>query len=527
MNRFFGYAPIGTVSLALAALLAPACSSTHGPQPADTATSWLRACLDDGDCHAGANCVLHLCTLPCGADEAACAPLAAGASCQTREDTEEAICDLACDADRDCRALGGAYSCQERHCRPASSVQATQSLVFELPDARVSAWDPRAPIASWAEDRWRVALAGRRADERTAADSPYALAVTEIPGSASSNTRSADETLEVRTSVVTVNFSEAYAIGRDGRVAMASTRALTREDVGLSFISAEGIESEVLPCLGSMVPAAAIRDSEWLFLCRSDESTVSLGRYDVDAQRWTAPPRDVLVDLLPMEEVMLSVRGRDAVMFRQRPRAEPDVALVTGAADPAVHAIPTLRWQTVDMSSVRLPGREGIYAGAVFGGWVVPSWSEDRAARNIDGEDPNIGRFITPKEHELAPTGLLLGDDGTLGAPVRFVLAASGSVYLASIAGAPESERIAFCYSTHDADDLDASGAPREDLLLSVFDRDGARVAGPIVLTDGRSGAHGTCNLTWSDSALLATWNECPALDFDACQPRGRIISLR
>ncbi|HEX6241993.1 MAG TPA: hypothetical protein VFZ61_13885, partial [Polyangiales bacterium] len=107
----------------LLSLFASACSNSHSPQAGDTATSWLRWCVDDADCAAPGRCLAHLCTLPCTPAGDPCAELAAEARCLAPDDSTPATCDMLCERDQDCAGLGSSYACAEGRCRSIGAVQ--------------------------------------------------------------------------------------------------------------------------------------------------------------------------------------------------------------------------------------------------------------------------------------------------------------------------------------------------------------------------------------------------------------------
>jgi hypothetical protein len=64
------------------------------------------------------------------------------------------------------------------------------------------------------------------------------------------------------------------------------------------------------------------------------------------------------------------------------------------------------------------------------------------------------------------------------------------------------------------------------DLLLSVFDSDGKRIAGPTRFASSER-AMSACQLSWSGSALLATWLEDPASSKLSSTLFARVIPVR
>ena len=86
------------------ALVVAACGGTIGKRTAGGESHFLKAC--PGDCGAGLECISGVCTRGCVVGKSECSDLAPGATCtnQSIEPGRVAVCDLACDRDRDCNA---------------------------------------------------------------------------------------------------------------------------------------------------------------------------------------------------------------------------------------------------------------------------------------------------------------------------------------------------------------------------------------------------------------------------------------
>lgn len=102
------------------ALVVAACGGTIGQRTAGGESHFLKACPDD--CGPGLECISGLCTRGCVVGEADCSDLAPGATCtnQSVEPGRVAVCDLACERDRDCSGLGTDFRCPAGFCRAPS-----------------------------------------------------------------------------------------------------------------------------------------------------------------------------------------------------------------------------------------------------------------------------------------------------------------------------------------------------------------------------------------------------------------------
>jgi polyhydroxybutyrate depolymerase len=78
----------------------------------------------DASCDEGFACLCGVCTRACSESDQ-CGSLASGASCVSgserscRKDADAHFCDLSCEGDADCTALGESFSCQNGYCREA------------------------------------------------------------------------------------------------------------------------------------------------------------------------------------------------------------------------------------------------------------------------------------------------------------------------------------------------------------------------------------------------------------------------
>src|SRR5689334_21962126 len=100
------------------------CACTKTTPQAGSQTHFLAEC-EDG-CAAPYLCICGVCTRICGGDHDDCIVDHPAASCVPRAGIAPAcenwapVCDLDCDADADCSALGAGYRCEEGRCRGSS-----------------------------------------------------------------------------------------------------------------------------------------------------------------------------------------------------------------------------------------------------------------------------------------------------------------------------------------------------------------------------------------------------------------------
>jgi hypothetical protein len=108
------------------ALLCLGCTKSNGPLPGSQ-THFLDAC--DGNCPSGLACLCGVCTVACddGDDDAMCAEQADSATCSAAIGGDDAcagegrVCDVECDGDRECSALGTGFACESGRCRARAS----------------------------------------------------------------------------------------------------------------------------------------------------------------------------------------------------------------------------------------------------------------------------------------------------------------------------------------------------------------------------------------------------------------------
>jgi hypothetical protein len=107
---------LGLLTVALLALGACAKSNTMG---GSSETHFLALC-DDSSCGEGLSCVCGVCTVICG-DNDRCDELNGAASCRTPTPSSscdaDSVCDVECDEDADCSALGDQHTCEAHRCR--------------------------------------------------------------------------------------------------------------------------------------------------------------------------------------------------------------------------------------------------------------------------------------------------------------------------------------------------------------------------------------------------------------------------
>jgi hypothetical protein len=101
--------------LALSLLLA-ACGGATGKRMAGGESHFLETC--DKGCPAGLACISGLCSRSCESTARDCSDLSPLASCVSQGETQ--LCDVSCDRDRDCVALGAEFRCPAGFCRVAS-----------------------------------------------------------------------------------------------------------------------------------------------------------------------------------------------------------------------------------------------------------------------------------------------------------------------------------------------------------------------------------------------------------------------
>lgn len=105
---------------ALAAALALACGGSTRQLPSVGSESHFLAYCSAG-CAAGLDCIGGICTRSCLTEQASCGDLSAAASCtnQSVEPGQVAVCDVGCQSDAACSALGSGFACTSGFCRQA------------------------------------------------------------------------------------------------------------------------------------------------------------------------------------------------------------------------------------------------------------------------------------------------------------------------------------------------------------------------------------------------------------------------
>ncbi|HYJ09132.1 MAG TPA: hypothetical protein VEX18_08980, partial [Polyangiaceae bacterium] len=94
-----------------------ACGGALGSRTAGGESHFLRQCGDE--CGRGLECVSGVCTRGCLVGEDKCTDLAAAAVCTDAsiEPGALAVCDVGCESDAGCAALGQAFACEDGFCR--------------------------------------------------------------------------------------------------------------------------------------------------------------------------------------------------------------------------------------------------------------------------------------------------------------------------------------------------------------------------------------------------------------------------
>jgi hypothetical protein len=478
---------------ALLLALIAACSESHGPQAGDTATSWLRACADDGECGRGQRCLAHVCSLPCTARADACGVIAAEARCV--EQGSAAMCDVPCTEDGACSQLGTGYECVEARCRAqGTAALATQTLALEHQEQDPAAWLVRPPVVTWSGERWLVAHQALTLDGKNQS----VRQIWEVDRDGATRSRPPPRDRDLRVDVP--ESTRPDAIGPDGTLV---TRFYDPGLHGLGLLSSSPVEfrfllanAEQRPALyygdAQLVPLA--QSSDWLVLSWDETGQARLGRYDPYAQRWTVAERDLTGSTLSTPFPRLIVAGDDVLVTRERSTEVLEVARFVGLAGQAPAANAAERWLPLNAAPLRPDGEPGHFSWhEASGGWVVPIWTHE------NHQGGNLSTTV-PQQFHQRPTGFRIGAD-TIEAGVSFRLSGSEQAKLQGWAGLPERDAIAFCHVERDASD------ERDELWLSLFDASGGRVWGPSRLASSMHELE-ACQLSWSGAALLAVWLE-------------------
>lgn len=100
------------------ALLLAACGGSLGKRTAGGESHFLDTCTSS--CGGGLECISQVCTRSCQLEGSDCSDLAPSAACTDRSlESGRAVCEVACERDRDCSALGVQFGCSAGFCRRA------------------------------------------------------------------------------------------------------------------------------------------------------------------------------------------------------------------------------------------------------------------------------------------------------------------------------------------------------------------------------------------------------------------------
>ncbi len=104
-------------------LVVAACGGSLGTRTAGGESHFLEGCEES--CSAGLECITNVCTRSCLVEGSDCTDLSPSAVCtnQSIEPGAVAVCDVACDRDRDCAGLGGDFECRAGFCRTGEVVE--------------------------------------------------------------------------------------------------------------------------------------------------------------------------------------------------------------------------------------------------------------------------------------------------------------------------------------------------------------------------------------------------------------------
>jgi len=108
-----------TIRQLLLAVALAACGGATSKPTVGGESHFLASCTTS--CEGGLECVSGICTRDCVVDSSSCADLSPRAKCtnQSVEPGELAVCDLSCERDGDCAALGEDFACPSGFCRIA------------------------------------------------------------------------------------------------------------------------------------------------------------------------------------------------------------------------------------------------------------------------------------------------------------------------------------------------------------------------------------------------------------------------
>ncbi len=324
--------------------------------------------------------------------------------------------------------------------------------------------------------------------------------------------------------------STPVAVARDGTVAVVRSHGPpVFAPVGpesLEFVVPGG-DSSILNCAGRISVAPVERGDDWFVLC-ADPAQVTLGRYDPRRDDWSVPARPLAIDMNDQKGLGIGVHAGSAIVLLEDLTDEGGstglsaIAVLPDAAEPEPRALPAeLGWRPLDATFLNPERKLGYFSTESTADWLLPTWFEEMS---VSTPTSFMGAWIEPLALRQVRTGLRLGQDGRVGSPVRFVLSSVDEIDGVAFAGIAETGALAFCFVESRTLDSDAGAVTRNELLFSLFDAQGARTAGPLLLAES-TGPLTDCELTWSGTAFLATWFDAPS--FNAPDNlRARIVRL-
>lgn len=510
----------GALALLAACFAAQAaCTTSHGPQTADTNTSWLNACTDDGACTGATSCVGYVCTVSCSVEQVGtCRQLGAGAVC----DALSATCDLPCEEDRDCGALGSTLVCETGRCREPSGLSASaQTLQLGTTDSNADLWYVSEVGTTWLGDRWRIGVQLLTSTGEQSKDG-YISSFTSI--------RSLDvfpdehverDATEDRSEGVFPTDGDfgPLLVGKDGRVMehvlipnrdLNAPRTCQVRFYGPDSLAQRDVwEYDCTRSQRSIAPLDAA--GSWLLLEQSFalETVLSARRYQ-PGQHLLGAPVELLrrgdggsgvPALLGESDGQISLHWREASGFG---------AVATLSENTLVAAaLPESAWRDASTTSLPRSVEGDLFGWRLMGDdWLLPI-SLGRISADEQGRWRVVAVHLgadAGSDPSLVPLELPL-DDAQLGEAVH------------SLCPMPERKLLGYCHVEVPA--RDAQGP--STLWLHVFDEQGALRTAPVRVarTDNEIEA---CELSWSGEAFLATWTERTP-DF-VKRPFARVIAL-
>lgn len=109
-------APLSWLVLLVSAVASGACGARTLEPDSRGESHFLQEC---GVCVEGYECVGGVCSRACGAESSACEKLPGKPRCTDGASLGEAICDVSCDGDGECKAVGYDHTCHDGFCRLA------------------------------------------------------------------------------------------------------------------------------------------------------------------------------------------------------------------------------------------------------------------------------------------------------------------------------------------------------------------------------------------------------------------------